>query len=226
MGIARALNGLETAIAEDEAGEGKKRSGPEPALLFLERPDLAAVARSEPRYAALYAEASRRLGAIYSRAAEDAASKLESSPTLARAAARALGSGAAGIAVRASDLSLPPNESGRRIAFFASASDASGLSIDYPLPAEMAAAEYAAAFSRVAGLEPAKLGTAELLSRFGQLAVCAYGPEDSDDSYVLDYFPKGRGSGTSPGSYPSLSSYPSLLADLDLELALLGGWRP
>jgi hypothetical protein len=87
--VINSLNGLAVAIAEEEASPNAAH-GPEPSLLLLERPELAAAARSEPRYASVFAEASRRLDAIYAQAAEDASSKLEASPSLSKAAARAL----------------------------------------------------------------------------------------------------------------------------------------
>jgi hypothetical protein len=211
LAIVSALNGLAAAIAEEEASSSAAR-GPEPALLLLERPELAAAARSEERYASLFAEASRRLGAIYAQAAEDASAKLEASPSLAKAATRALGSKLSSLSVRAVDLSLPPEESGRRLAFVATASDASGSSFSLPLSAALAAEQYALAFAKAAGLDSSKANPAPLLAKYGQWIVSAYDPEGADDGLVVDTYPSGVG--------------PARLGSLELELALLEGWNP
>jgi hypothetical protein len=211
LALMSALNGLAASIAEEEAGSGTLH-GSEPSLILVERPSLASVARSEARYASLFAEASRRLGAIYSQAAEATSSMLESSPSLAKAAARALGSKPASLAVRAVDLSLPAEESGRRVAFVAMVSDASGSALSLPISADAAAEPYAAAFAKASGIDPSKLRPASLLAKYGQWLVSAYDPEGTDDGLVLGVFPAGGG--------------PPRLSDNELELALLGGWRP
>jgi hypothetical protein len=211
LAIMYALNGLAAEIAEEEASPGAAR-GPEPSLILLEKPELAAAARAEPRYASMFAEASRRLGAIYSQAAEEASSSLEASPTLYKAAARGLGTKPASVGVRAVDLTLPPEESGRRIAFVATVSDSAGSSITLPLDAATAGEPYAQAFAKAAGLGAIKDKASSILSRYGQWVVSAYDPEGADDGLVVDVFPAGGGP-------------PGLGID-DLELALLGGWRP
>jgi hypothetical protein len=209
--VINSLNGLAVAIAEEEASPNAAH-GPEPSLLLLERPELAAAARSEPRYASVFAEASRRLDAIYAQAAEDASSKLEASPSLSKAAARALGSIPSSLGVRAVDLSLPSKESGRRIAFVATASDASGSSISLPLSAAAAGGAYAEAFAKASGLNAPKANPSLLLSKYGQWIVSAYDPEGVDDGLVVEVFPTSGG--------------PARLGSPELELALLGGWRP
>ena len=115
----------------------------------------------------------------------------------------------------------PAGESGRRIAFFATATDAAGLSLSLPIAAEKSGVEYASAFVVAAGLaqgsEAGKsgLGRAEalaILEKYSQYAVFAYDPEGSKDSFVMGLYPKGAG--------------PSLLQESDVELAQLGAWRP
>jgi hypothetical protein len=211
IAVILALNGLEASIAEEEASPAAAR-GIEVTLLLLERPGLADAARAEPRYAGLFAEASRRLGDIYAQAAGDAASILEASPALAKAAARALGSRPSSLAVRAVDLSLPQGESGRRLSFVASVADASGSALSLPLSAAVAGEAYARSFAKAAGLDASKLDAARLLARYGQWVASAYDPEDCDDGLVAELFPKGGG--------------PSRLGPIEPELALLGGWKP
>ena len=233
LSMVAALNGLAIAIADEES-QGEPSSagfrGPEPALLLLERPNLASVARMESRYTKMYAEASRRLGALYAQAAEGAQGRLESSLAVFKAASLALGSAPTSLVVHALDLSLPVEESGRRIAFFAEATDSSGASVFLPLRAELAGAEYATAFARAAGIGTARAGQARsdlskteapaLLAKYGQLAVTAYDPEASNDSLLVDFFPKGGGA-----LRPAKGAIP-LLGEIELELALLEGWRP
>jgi hypothetical protein len=214
-----ALNGLEIAIADEEASSSS--SGLEPALLLLERPELASVARREARYANLFAEASRRLDALHAQAAEGADARLESSQTVFKSASRALGSSPTGMIVRSIDLVPPSGEAGRRIAFFVTATDAEGLSIDLPISAEISGAEYAAAFARAAGMSPTKREPASLLASFGQYTACAYDPEGSKGSYAIGVFPK---DGARARSASRMG--PRILAAIDLELALLGGWLP
>jgi hypothetical protein len=224
-----ALNRLEIAIADEESrGEGPPIGeaptigvgqeirdagrGAEPVLLLLERPELAAIAKRETRYANLYAEASRRLGALYAQAAEGAQARLEASTAVAKAAALALGASPAGILVYAIDLDLPPEEPGRRISFFATVTDASGLSLSLPLRAETAGAMYAAAFSRAAGLGLSKADPSALLARYGQCVVSAYDPVGWNNDLAIESYPKNGG--------------PSRFGDTELEIALLEGWRP
>jgi hypothetical protein len=209
--LASALNGLAAAIAEEEASPSAER-GPDLSLLLLERPELAAVARTEARYANLNAEASRRIGAIYAQAAADASSRMESMPSLARAAARALGAAPAGLGVRAVDLGPPPGEAGRRLAFVATATDASGSSLSLPLGAAAAGEAYALAFAKASGLEASRVNPTALLAKYGQYLVSAYDPEGSGDSLAIDAFPLGGGL--------------ARLGPTELELALLGGWLP
>ncbi len=112
---------------------------------------------------------------------------------------------------------MPPGNGGRRLAFFAVATDPSGVSVSLPLPAATAASEYAAAFARAARLGSAALGQSRAnpsptLAKYGQCVVTAYDPEGSNDSLTIDSLPKEGG--------------PAPLSRTDLELALLGGWRP
>jgi hypothetical protein len=229
LSILSSLNGLEATIAEEEtrASSGRGESAPgveaglakeeaEPVLLLLERPELTAVARSEPRYAGLYAEAAHRLDSLYSQAADGASTRLEASPSLAKAAALALGSAPAAITVRSIDLRLPPGEYGRRIAFFAVTRNASGQSVSIPLPAGKAGEEYAAAFAKAAGLLPVKADPAALLVKYRQFIVSAYDPEGLNDALAIDVYPDGGGA----------VRRGDRLGATDLELALIGGWRP
>ncbi len=215
ISILSSMNGIEVAIAEQEFRPSGSAQGAEPALLILERPELATIARSESRYAEFYAETSHRLSSLYAQAASEASTMLESSRLLAKAASLALGSPASGINVRYFDLA-PPQEAGRRVAFFAVASDASGRSVSLPIPAEEAGVEYSRAFAKAAGLRPAavaaKTGAAALLAKYGQSVVSAYDPEGSGDFLATDSFPRGDSSAG--------------LDDSALELALLGNWRP
>lgn len=212
LGIMATLGALSSRIADEEADPSAAR-GPEPSLLLLERPELAVVAKSEARYATLYAEASRRLGSIYAQAAEDACGRLESSPSVERAMEAASGGKYTSLIVSSADLLLPPGESGRRLAFVATASGSEGSSLSVPIQPETAAMAYAPAFAKASGLEASKAANpSAFLSRYGQWIVAAYDPEGSNDHFVDEVFPKGGG--------------PAVLSDLDLELALLGGWRP
>jgi hypothetical protein len=202
----KALGTLAASIAAEEANTGAP-IGPEPALVFLESPKLASIAKGEERYASLFSESSRRLGSLYAQAEELASVRLESLPSIAKAASQALGSVPSSLAVRGIDLSLPAEESGRRIAFIAIATDASGVTLSFPVRAAEAGEAYASAFAKVADLP----GAAKL-SAYGQWIACAYDPEGADDGLVFETYPKGGG--------------PSLLDAVALELAFLGGWRP
>jgi hypothetical protein len=216
-----ALDSLEIAIADDESRAGVSAStaeamGVEPALLFLERPELEAIASREPRFSGLYAEASRRLAGLYVQATEGAQEALESSGAVAKAAALALGSDPASLAVRAVDLEVPDGDSGRLVSFYAVATDAGGLAISLPVSADWAGVAYAAAFAKAAGLaQTPRASTFEgssLLARYGQVIVAAYDPEGSKAAYTIASLPDGKG--------------PPAISDAELEYALLGGWQP
>ena len=168
-----ALNGLEIAIADEETS-GDAGRAPEPALLLLERPDLAALARREPRYDALCVETSRRLDGLLAQAADGALARLESSSAVVRSASAALGSTPTDMSVRAVDLGPGHGKTGRRIAFFATAADAAGLSVCFPLRADVSGPEYATSFARAARLAPSKTDPAVVLARYGQIVVSAY----------------------------------------------------
>jgi hypothetical protein len=211
LAIMSSLGALSVRIADEEADPSLAK-GPEPSLVLLEKPELAAAAKGEERYATLFAEASRRLGSIYSQAAEDACARLEAAPSVSKAAETALGGAASSLVVSSVDLSLPARESGRRLAFVASASDSQGSSVSLPIRPELSAEVYAASFAKASGIGSPKSLPAELLSRYGQWIVAAYDPEGENDGLVVDVFPKGGG--------------PARVGSLDLELALLGGWQP
>jgi hypothetical protein len=210
LGLMASLSALSSLIADADAGI--RVSPSEPALAFLARPELSAVARSEARYATLYADASRRLDSLYAQAAERACSRLENSPSVAKAADLALGGPRSSLLVRSIDLVSPSESPGRRIAFFASASDEQGSSVSFPIRAEVAAEAYASAFAKAAGLGAASDSAFATLSRYRQCVVCAYAPESENDRLVVATFPRGEG--------------PALLGSIDLELAMLGGWEP
>jgi hypothetical protein len=220
-----ALNGLEISIADEESSAVGVR-GAEPALLFFERPELAALARSERRYAELDGEAWRRLDALLAQAAEGAQSRLEAQDSVARAAALALGAKAELLVVGSVDLGPSPpgpdgaGEPGRRIAFFATATDATGASVSFPIGAELAGTEYSIAFAKAARLGPSKGDLALAFSRYGQSLVSAYDPEGSKDYLAIEAFPQ-VGAARSEAR-PA----PRFLGATDLELALLGGWQP
>lgn len=210
------LNGLAIAIADDEAGAGKGSRAREPALILLERPELWSLARAEPRYASLYDESMRRLAALQARASEEAAASLEGSAALAWAAERALGAkgsggGVASLVVRAVELGQQSVSSGRRLAFFASAQDSAGMERCLPIPAESAASAYAAALASAAGIERGSAPASAFLGRFGQTVVCAYDPEHSGAALAI-------------GSSPSSTAI-RVIGAVDLELALVGGWK-
>lgn len=217
-----ALNGLEIAIADEEGLGSARPSGPEPALLLLEGPGLASVAKAEARYAGLLAECSRRLESLYAQAAEGAQARLEASALVAKAATLALGAAPAGIVARSIDLGSPPGRFDRRIAFFAVATDATGKTISLPLGAELAGNEYSAAFARAAGLRPSSAAPTALLAKYGQVIVSAYDPEGSKDFFAVDQFPRSPGSAGEAGRLV----VGRLVVATDLELALLGAWRP
>jgi hypothetical protein len=206
----KSLNGMAAAMSGGEGKVGAK--GAEPALLILERPDLNAVARAESRYATIYTEASARVDAIYARSAEDAASKLETASAVIGAATRALGAAPSGLSIRAVDLRGSSRESGRSLAFEATATDAGGDSISIPIDAELAGKIYAFAFASAAGIDTPKPDPGAFLEKYGQRLVSAYNPSASDDSLGIDSFPR-RGGG-------------HRLSSIDLEIAILGGWRP
>jgi hypothetical protein len=218
-----AINGLSIAIADEEtlaspgqanAGPPTKARGPEPALLFLERPELALAAVAEPRFAGLYAEASRRILSLYAQAAEGAQARLEAQPQLSRAASLALGSKAESLIVSSADLPRAEGDFGRRIAFLATATDSAGFSVNLPLRADIAGPEYAAAFAKAARLGAEKFDSSALLAKYGQAVVSAYDPEGSREDLAVGLFPRSSG----PAS--------RLLSNTDAELALIGGWRP
>jgi hypothetical protein len=186
--------------------------GAEASLLLLERPELASVARGESRYASLYAETTRRLDAIYEKSDEDASAKLETAPFLLEAAERALGTAPASLKVRAVNLRSGQDRSERRVAFIATAANSSGDSFEIPVDASTAGKAYAWAFAKASGLEAPRSDPSSLLAKYGQRVVCAYDPEGCEDRLET-------------GAQPSGSEERSLGA-IELELALLGGWRP
>jgi hypothetical protein len=216
LSVLAGLDALEIAIADEQTQGGAAR-GAEPCLSLLERPELAAAAKSEPRYSNLFAEASARLLALYSRAAQDAQARLESSQAVFKSASRALGTVPTGLVVRSVDLAA---EAGRRLAFVASAEDSSGASVWFPIRSDLAGSEYALAFARAAGLQAAEAslkagaaGTASFLAAYGQSIAAAYDPENWGDALALD-------------SFPALGSAGKILEGTTLELAILEGWRP
>jgi hypothetical protein len=211
LDIMTELGSLSSIIADEEASSSGRQSV-EPALVLLEKPTLAHAARDEPRYESLHAEASRRIGAVYAQSSQGAASRLESTASIVNSARAALGSAPTSLVVRSVDLMLPTDEMGRRLAFIAIASDASGLSISLPLDSTIAGEAYALAFAKAAGIDISKAQPSILLSRYRQCVVSAYAPESSNGQFVIESFPKGIG--------------PIPLDYLDLELALVGGWRP
>jgi len=216
--ILLSLNSLAAMIAGE--GSDGSRSGPELALLLLERPELAAAAAFEPRYASLYEQCDGRLEAIYRRAADDAAASIEAMPAVLKAAARSLGSAAQSLVVEAIDLGSGERSSGRRIAFVAIAKDSQGRITKLPVRAEMAADAYARSFAKAAGLGgvAAKSGTSsgggaqKLLERYGQSLVTAYDPSRAGLRLAIASYPKGAGI--------------DFLSAIYMEREMLEGWRP
>jgi trimeric autotransporter adhesin len=215
--VMSSINALAAAIADEE--ERGSRPGPEPSLSLLERPQLAAAAASEPRYADLYKRCSGRLGAIYRRAAEDASASLEALPSSAKAAARALGSAPASLVVEAVDIGPADYASGRVLSFVAIAASSSGRIVRLPIRAEIAAEAYARSFAKAAGLTGAAAsggsasgGVQKTLERYGQIVVTAYDPARA-------------GGRLSAGSYPK-DSITAALSSVDMEREMLEGWRP
>jgi hypothetical protein len=211
LSAAYSLGGLSSAMAGGGSPESSVH-GAEPALLLFERPDLAKVARSELRYEKLYAEASRRLGALCAEADSETCSMLETSTQLIRSATLALGKTPKRILVSAVDLESPADDPERRVAFVATASDPAGASIFLPLPSILAADAYASAFAKAAGLDISETSPESFLSHYGQRIVTAYDPEGSRDGLVFEAFPREGG--------------PHRFNAVDLEFALLGGWIP
>jgi hypothetical protein len=205
------LGELSAVIADEEASSRNAR-GRESALILLQKPELARAARGEARYANLYAEASRRIEAVYAQADQGAAARLESSSALVSAARAALGSSPVNLVVRPVTLEPRSADEGRRLAFVAIAADASGASVSIPIGAAIAGEAYAIAFARSGGLDMTKVQISSLLREYGQQVATAYAPESSGDCLVVDLMPKGDSS--------------DILDAIDLELALIGGWRP
>jgi hypothetical protein len=209
--VMRALNTLEAELSEEAEAKGGAR-GPEPSLLFLERPDMAEVAKNDGRYSKLYAETQVRLDAIYARAAEEASARIESAPSLVAAASRALGSAPAALSVRSVELLRRSGEAGRRLAFEAMASDPSGNSVNLPIDEETAGRIYAATFAKAADLGASRVNSAALLERYGQTVVSAFAPSICQDRLEIGAFPA--------------REREKILNAIDMELAMLGGWRP
>jgi hypothetical protein len=207
----RLLNGLASKLAEEAEHKGEG-SGAEASLLLLERPELTSIARGESRYANLYAEASGRLEAIFAQSAEDASAKIETDASLIGAATRALGAAPTGLVVRSVNLRSSQEGGGRMIAFMATAADAAGNSINLPVDPVTAGKAYASAFARASGLAASRIDSISLLTKYGQRVVSAYDPENDDDSLEIGVFPPSR---DSVG-----------IGSIELELAMLGGWRP
>ena len=207
----RLLNGLASELAGEAEHKGEGR-GAEASLLLLERPELASIARGESRYATLYAEASGRLEAVFAQSAEDASAKVEAEASVIGAATRALGIVPAALAVRAVYLRSGQAGAGRTIAFIATAADAAGNSINLPVDPETAGKAYASAFARAAGFAVSRIDPLSFLTKYGQRVVSAYDPEGSDDSLEIGIFPPSQGIAG--------------IASVELELAMLGGWRP
>ncbi len=210
-GAMMSLNALAVELAD--SAEGGMRTGPEPALLLLRRPELAAIARSEPRYARLFDECSRRIDSAYRRAAGEAATALESSAQVKKAAAAALGSAPAALSVEAVDIG-PADAPGRRLAFVAAARGQDGKTLRLPVRAELAAEAYARSFAKAfgSGAPAGAAGAQKALEEFGQRVSTAYDPSGAADRLSISEYPKARDS--------------RLLSAIDIEREMIEGWRP
>jgi hypothetical protein len=215
--VMASLNSLAAAIAEEE--ERGSRSGPEPSVALLERPQLAAAASSEPRYERLLKNCSGRLEAIYRRSAEETATSLETLPALRKAAARALGSAPSSLVVEAVDIGPGGAASGRIFAFVAIAKDSEGRIVRLPIRAEAAAELYARSFAKATGLAGAASpkgasfeGAQKTLERYGQTLATAYDPSRAGGRIALASYPK--------------AALAAVLSSIDVEREMLEGWRP
>jgi hypothetical protein len=213
--IMTSLNALASGIADEEARGS--RSGPEPSLLLLEKPPLASAAAAEPRYSSLWKQCEGRLGAIYRRAAEDAAASLETLPSTSKAAARALGAAPTSVVVESVDIGPEEGAFGRVLAFAAVAKGPDERIVRFPIRAELAADAYARSFAKAAGLAaatggPSSTGTQRILARFAQTLVTAYDPARARGRIVL-------------ASYPKADNL-RILSTVDMDRAILEGWNP
>jgi hypothetical protein len=208
--VIRALNTLEAELSGEAEAKGGAR-GPEPSLLFLEKPELAEAAQNDGRYSKLCAETRSRLDAIYARATQETAARLESAPSLVAAASRALGSAPASLSVRSVELPRRSGEAGRSFAFEAVATDPSGGSLNMPVDEETAGRIYAASFAKAADLGASRINPETLLGRYGQTVVSAFAPSICEDRLEIGAYPKREREGK--------------LGTIDIELAMLGGWR-
>jgi hypothetical protein len=213
--IMTSLNALASAIADEEARGS--RSGPEPSLLLLEKPRLAAAAATEPRYSSLWKQCDGRLGAIYRRAADDAAASLETLPSTIKAAGRALGAAPASVVVESVDIGPAEGAFGRVLAFAAVAKGPEERIVRFPIRAELAADAYARSFAKAAGLAAASggassTGTQKTLARYAQAIVTAYDPARARGRIVI-------------ASYPKVDGL-RILSAVDMDRAILEGWNP
>lgn len=208
----KSLNALAVAIAD--SGEKQAHFGPEPALLLLQRPDLAAAARAETRYASLYAECRRRIDAAYRKASIDTAAVLESSAQVKKAAAAALGSTPVSIAVETVDIGPLESPLGRLLAFIAVAKAQDGKLIRFPIKPELAVETYARSFSKATGIGISALTASvqKFLDEYHQALFAAYDPVNAMDRLAISVFPK--------------NVETRLLSAIDIEREMLEGWRP
>jgi hypothetical protein len=206
------------AVSATAARSGSPSPAPriEAALVLLERPDLAALARAEPRYAKLNSELAARLTRILAAADAAARESLKRDPRIAKAAAAALGGPPAGFEVgsiyashvgsvgKEMDIAEPGP-----VSFFALATAPDGRSMRIAVDAVKAAAAYAAGFAGAAGLD-AKAAAAPdaLLARYG-LRVEASLPA-----------PRGR------SLLQSVPPDPGRLDSTRIETMLIEGWLP
>ncbi len=189
-------------------GEGSE----EPALLLLERPDLAGLALGEERYARLAGDARTRIARLYHAADEITRSSLAREPRLLKAAAKALGAKASAVGIEAVEITLPEGELGRRLAIVMKASADSGASVYLPVPVEISGPAYAAAFAKAAALDPKAAGGPLALFALYRQAILSALPLDDGGDFVLAAMP--REPGGSSHDYA------------EAETRLLEGWKP
>jgi hypothetical protein len=209
---ALALNELSARLfaLQSEPMDEVRAQTREPGLVLLERPDLAALAFSESRYANLDGDVRLRLGRLYHEADEAARKSIARDPRVAKAAERALGAKASSLVVETSELQVPEAELGRRLMFVVRATTDAGATLIFPAAVEVSAPAYAAAFARAASVEAAG-SSSELLARYGQRVLCAL-PLDGGGSFVLACLP--RGAERLSNDYA------------EAETRLLEGWKP
>lgn len=186
-GKLRALNAVLAAAAALPEGRARRAAF----LPLLERPELMALAASDERYAALYAEAGSAFSSLYAEADAGAAETLSRAPSLARAAAR-LFPKPASPRLEVAVYELGDLGGSRSLAFAAKVLGPGDKAFLLPIDPSLAGPAYAAAFAEGAGAEGAK-AQAALLSRC-RVFVYAALPRDGERILLpLPPYPERKG---------------------------------